>query len=106
MIVLQNSTKGNEKMTTQINWEYPDTTGWAEYPFEIDGVQFVSKLDTNGSMYPKVINNLSNEQFAKMNKGFLMAEFDMSASEYTPAELLSKLYVLNEGATEALIELV
>ena len=78
-----------------------DTTNWASFPFEVDGVQFVSKLDTNGSFYPQVIKmpismvNLMNESAVR--------ELIGKASLFSTAELEAELERVNEGATQALI---
>ena len=78
-----------------------DTTNWASFPFEVDGVQFVSKLDTNGSFYPQVIKmpismvNLMNESAVR--------ELIGKASLFSTAELEAELDRVNEGATQALI---
>jgi len=31
-----------------------NTDNWALFPFSVNGVNFVSKLDTNGSFYPQI----------------------------------------------------
>ena len=78
-----------------------DTTNWASFPFEVDGVQFVSKLDINGSFYPQVIKmpismvNLMNESAVR--------ELIGKASLFSTAELEAELERVNEGATQALI---
>jgi hypothetical protein len=78
-----------------------DTTNWASFPFEVDGVQFVSKVDTNGSFYPQLsrmpiqVVNLMNESAVR--------ELIGKASLFSTAELQAELDRVNEGASQALI---
>ena len=78
-----------------------DTTNWASFPFEVDGIQFVSKLDTNGSFYPQITKmpiqmvNLMNESAVR--------EIIGKVSLLSTAELEAELDRVNEGATQALI---
>ena len=44
-----------------------DTTNWAKYPFTVDGVEFVSMLDTQGSMY-KQASRVPAQIFTAMNE--------------------------------------
>jgi len=32
-----------------------DTTNWAKFPVSVDGVDFVSVIDPNGSFYPQLV---------------------------------------------------
>lgn len=78
-----------------------DTTNWASFPFEVDGVQFVSKIDKNGSFYPQLsampiqVVNLMNEQAIR--------ELIGKASLFSTAELQAELDRVNDGASQALI---
>lgn len=82
-----------------------NTNGWYEAPFEVDGVQFVSKLDKAGDMYPRVMSQFTVEQFIGMNKVFIQTQIG-NVLTMTRSEILEELARLNENATQALIELV
>ena len=78
-----------------------DTTNWASFPFEVDGVQFVSKLDTNGSFYPQ-ITKMPIQMVNLMNESAIR-ELIGKVSLFSTAELEAELDRVNEGATQALI---
>ena len=78
-----------------------DTTNWAEYPFEVDGVQFVSKLDTNGSFYPQ-ISRMPTQMVAMMNQDAIR-QIIGSVSNLTKSEIQDELDRVNLGASQALI---
>ncbi len=80
-----------------------DTTNWAQFPLTVNGVNFVSKVDTNGSMY-KQIKVLPAGIFDSMNKGAIL-EIIGDPSEMTYDELVMELERINEGASQAVIEL-
>ena len=78
-----------------------DTTNWASFPFEVDGVQFVSKIDTNGSFYPQ-LSRMPIEVVAMMNQDAIR-QLIGKASLFSTAELEAELERVNEGASQALI---
>ena len=78
-----------------------DTTNWASFPFEVDGVQFVSKLDINGSFYPQ-ITKMPIQMVNLMNESAIR-ELIGKVSLFSTAELEAELDRVNEGATQALI---
>jgi hypothetical protein len=80
-----------------------DTTNWAHYPLTVNGIDFVSKVDTNSSMYNK-IKVLPAGIFDSMNKGAIL-EIIGDPSELTYDELVLELERINEGASQAIIEL-
>ena len=84
-------------------WKYPKTTGWVEYPFNIGKVNFVSKIDTKGTLYPR-IKALGVDNFVLMNKK-CVAEVIGAVTKMSKTEIISELERVNEGATEAVIEL-
>jgi len=45
-----------------------DTTNWVKYPFSVDGVDFISMLDPQGSMYQRV-QTVPTAIFNSMNEG-------------------------------------
>ncbi len=81
----------------------PDTTNWAQFPLTVNGVNFISKVDTTGSMY-KQIKVLPAGIFDSMNKGAIL-EIIGDPSEMTYDELVMELERINEGASQAVIEL-
>jgi|LakMenE01Jun11ns_1017448.scaffolds.fasta_scaffold9914923_6 hypothetical protein len=85
-------------MTTML-----DTTNWAQFPLTINGVNFVSKVDTNGSMYNQ-IKVLPTGIFDTMNRGAIM-DIIGDPSKLSHDELVSELVRINEGASQAVIEL-
>lgn len=78
-----------------------DTTNWASFPFEVDGVQFVSKLDTNGSFYPQ-ISRMPTEMVEMINRDAI-TELVGDPTLMTTAELQAELDTINAGASQALI---
>ena len=80
-----------------------DTTNWVKYPFTVDGVDFVSMLDTEGSMYSQV-KNLPAGLFTTMNAQAIR-ELIGNASLFSTAELQAELDKLNEGASQAILAL-
>lgn len=80
-----------------------DTTNWAQFPLTVNGVNFVSKVDTNGSMYNQ-IKVLPTGIFDTMNRGAIM-DIIGDPSKLSHDELVSELVRINEGASQAVIEL-
>ena len=80
-----------------------DTTNWAEYPFIVNGVKFVSKLDPKGYFCEKV-ERLPNGLFTDENCRMVM-ELIGDPSTMTASELQDELDRVNDGATQALVAL-
>ncbi len=78
-----------------------NTNNWAEFPFSVDGVNFVSKLDKEGSMYPQV-SNMPVSIFNQMNQS-AVRELIGKVSLMSQSEIQDELDRVNEGATQALI---
>ncbi len=78
-----------------------DTTNWVSYPFEVDGVNFVSKLDPKGSFYPQ-IEALPSGMFTMMNQSAIR-DIIGKVSLLSTSELESELDRINDGASQALI---
>jgi hypothetical protein len=78
-----------------------NTNNWAEFPFSVDGVNFVSKLDKAGSMYPQV-SNMPVSIFNQMNQS-AVRELIGKVSLMSQSEIQDELDRVNEGATQALI---
>ena len=80
-----------------------DTTNWVKYPFSVDGVDFVSMLDPNGSFAPQVAR-LPEGVFADENVD-MIAELIGNPAKFTRAELEAELARVNDGATQAFLAL-
>ncbi len=80
-----------------------DTTNWAKYPFTVDGVEFVSMLDPQGSFYSQV-ERLPAGIFANENAR-MVAELIGNPAKFTRNELEAELARVNDGASQALLAL-
>ena len=80
-----------------------DTTNWAEYPFIVNGVKFVSKLDPKGYFYEKV-ERLPNGLFTDENCRMVMTLIG-DPSKMTTSELQNELDTVNLGASQAILAL-
>jgi hypothetical protein len=80
-----------------------DTTNWASYPFTVNGIDFVSKLDPQGSFYPKV-ERLPDGLFTAENIR-MVTELIGDPTQLTAEELQDELDRVNAGASEALVVL-
>ena len=78
-----------------------DTTNWVDYPFTVNGINFVSKLDPSGSFYPKV-ESMPAGVFSAMNTSAVI-EIIGNPAELSNDELVSELERINAGASQALI---
>jgi len=80
-----------------------DMTRWALFPFTVDGVEFVSKLDIEGSMYNQV-KNLPAGLFTAMNEGAIR-EIIGSVSTMPKSEIQAELDRVNLGYSQAYLAL-
>jgi len=80
-----------------------DTTNWAKYPFTVNGVNFVSLLDPQGSFYPQV-ERLPNGVFTTENSRMVMTLIG-DPSKMTTSELQNELDTVNLGASQAILAL-
>ena len=78
-----------------------NTDNWISYPFSVEGVNFVSKLDPKGSFY-SMVERLPAGIFASENARAI-AELIGNPNLLTPEELEDELDRVNEGATQALL---
>lgn len=76
---------------------------WKVYPFSVDGVEFVSLLDPNGSMY-KTVNNLPAGLFSRMNEGAIR-ELIGKVSLMSKHEIQAELDKVNDGYSQAYLAL-
>jgi hypothetical protein len=84
--------------TTTLN-----TTSWVSYPFTVNGINFVSKVDPKSSIGFQV-NLIPVEIFNSMNSEAVLDIIGNPAT-LTLSELVSELIRVNHSASEAIIEL-
>jgi len=80
-----------------------NTDNWAQFPFSVNGVNFVSKLDTNGSFYPQ-ISRMPAELVEMINRDAI-SELVGDPTKMTTEELQAELNAVNLGATQAILAL-
>ena len=78
-----------------------NTDNWAQFPFSVNGVNFVSKLDTNGSFYPQ-ISRMPAAMVEMINRDAI-TELVGDPTKMTTEELQAELDAVNLGATQALL---
>ena len=80
-----------------------NTNNWVNFPVSVDGVQFISKIDKNGSFYPQLIK-LPSEVFQQFHVEMIHSLIG-NPSLMTREELQDELDVVNEGASQAILAL-
>ena len=80
-----------------------NTDNWYEIPFSVEGVNFVSKIDPQGSFYP-MIKRLPAGIFEAQHKE-MVAELIGNPALMTREELQNELDNVNLGASQALLAL-
>jgi hypothetical protein len=80
-----------------------DTTKWALFPVSVDGVDFVSKIDMDGSFYPQLVN-MPSEVFQGFHADMIHTLIG-NPSLMTREELEDELAVINAGASQAILAL-
>ena len=80
-----------------------NTDNWASFPFSVNGVNFVSKLDTNGSFYPQ-ISRMPAAMVEMINRDAI-SELVGDPTKMTTEELQAELNAVNLGATQAILAL-
>jgi len=78
-----------------------NTTGWNSFPFEVDGVKFVSKIAPKSPFMAR-IKMLPTGAFEAMNKS---AVLDCVGKGLTREQIAEKLYFINLNGTHAVLEL-
>jgi hypothetical protein len=78
-----------------------DTTGWNEFPFSVEGVNYVSKI-AKDSPFMSRIATLPAGVLDKLN---VSAVLDCVGTGLTRDEIVEKLQFVNESASHAVIEL-
>ena len=76
---------------------------WKSYPFTVDGVEFLSLINPEGSMYKK-ITQLPEGVFVAMNEGAIRQMIG-SVSTMSKSEIQDELDKVNEGYHEAYLAL-
>jgi hypothetical protein len=98
---------GNDKITILT---YPKgkikmaQTNWKNYPFNVDGINFNSRVDLNSPTGQRV-KNVSEQVFQEMNIGAIRNLIG-DVKTMTRSEIYSELSRVNEGSSWAVIELV
>jgi len=85
-------------MTNLVN-----TTNWAQFPVTVDGVNFVSQIDTTGSFYPQLVS-MPSEVFQAFHADMIHSLIG-NPSLLSADELADELEVINAGATQAILAL-
>ena len=80
-----------------------NTDNWALFPFSVNGVNFVSKLDTNGSFYPQ-ISQMPAVMVEAINRDAI-TQLVGDPTKMTTEELQAELDAVNLGATQAILAL-
>ena len=80
-----------------------NTDNWASFPFSVNGVNFVSKLDTNGSFYPQ-ISQMPDVMVEAINRDAI-TQLVGDPTKMTTEELQAELDAVNLGATQAILAL-
>ena len=84
------------------NFHNVNTEGWLEFPFSVDGHNFVSKVSPAYPLLP-LIENLGADGFADMNKQGVK-ELGIIADTFE--KMASNLRHINENASQCVVELV
>lgn len=78
-------------------------TNWQSFPFSVDGVDFVSLLNPDGSMIKRV-STVPPSVFVMMNQGAIR-ELIGKVSLMSKSEIQAELDRVNEGYSEAYLAL-
>lgn len=76
---------------------------WKSYPFTVDGVEFLSLIDPNGSMYAQ-IQRVPEKVFTMMNEQAIR-ELIGNASLMSKSEIQTELDRVNDGYSQAYLAL-
>jgi hypothetical protein len=80
------------------------TTNWKNYPFNVDGINFNSRVDLNSPTGQRV-KNLPEAMFQEMNIGAIRNLIG-DVKTMTRDEIYTEISRVNDGSTWAVIELV
>lgn len=90
-------------MTTEYIAPDTTTTEWATFPFDVDGVQFNSKVRKDSDFGMRLMF-VPAEMFAEMNVSCIR-EYFADVKSMSRTDIVSKLNELNYGGTNAILEL-
>lgn len=76
---------------------------WVSYPFSVDGIEFLSLINPDGSMY-KTIKNMPIAIFNSYNEGSIR-ELIGSVSTMSKSEIQASLDKANAGYSQAYLAL-
>jgi hypothetical protein len=76
---------------------------WKSYPFTVDGVEFVSLVNPNGTMY-KQVSKVPAHVFNAMNEGAIR-ELIGKVSLMSKSEIQTELDRVNDGYSQAYLAL-
>ena len=76
---------------------------WKSFPFTVDGVEFVSLIDPNGSYYPMILKMPPN-MFNSLNEGAIRSIIG-SVSTMSKSEIQENLDRANDGYSQAYLAL-
>ena len=79
------------------------TSDWTSIPFEVDGINFLSKLRIGSEMHQSV-SKIPTRIFQEMNIGAIR-DCIGNPSLLSREELVSELYRVNIGGSQAILEL-
>jgi hypothetical protein len=80
-----------------------DTTNWVKFPFSVNGVDFLSMFDPQGSFYPEV-KRIPANVLDDWNTEMVMKTIG-DPSKLSRNELEKELFSVNQGATQAILAL-
>jgi hypothetical protein len=80
-----------------------DYLTWNAYPFNVDGVDFVSFIKPNSEM-AIIVSKVPEPMFTQMNQGAIR-NFLGNVSVYTKSEIQTRLDKTNEGYSQAYLAL-
>ena len=78
-------------------------SNWKSYPFTVDGVDFVSLINPEGTMY-KSIQRVPAQVFSQMNEQAIR-ELIGNASLMSKSEIQTELDRVNDGYSQAYLAL-
>ena len=78
-----------------------NTNGWNSYPFEVEGINFISKVSPTSPFMPRIAM-LPEGAFIAMNKS---AVLDLIGKGLSREEIAQELYRINADGSHAVIEL-
>lgn len=76
-------------------------TKWKIYPFTVNGFDFHSRVNVHSDLGLEIIQ-IPVDTFISWNKDLLLEEIK---GEWTREKILAHLEIINEGGTQAFIEL-